>query len=441
MTGNSSESMADNKKSKSESGAFNSVWNTFKSMRFALILLLIIAAASIFNLFAGEFIIPVRSDYSMARAVYQQAYGDFRVDLLMALQMYSPYSSWWFLALLILLSLSLLVCAIERAPIVFRQVFKPIFIREMSSYLNSQPNARLSGKSLVEGVENVFRSSGYRVKKEESSENTLIVGDKVWWARSGSWFVHIGFILLIMGSAIIARGSYISQAQGKPGELLALDESRWGFNVRVDDFIIEYYPLDVDQWISLDDFILGRISKKNDDGTFDVEIFRPRHDHFEHIASERISNRIDFQAESGRLDQANISDYIAVLTVIENGKEVRTERIEVNRPLRYRGYRFYQSSFDDTNTDEQGRWTTILTVRKDQGSPLVWAGILLVSLGLTAGMYFVPRRINALIKPGNNGQEAFLTGSSVRSASLFGEEFASVIKKLRKDLNQTENKK
>ena len=70
----------------------------------------------------------------------------------------------------------------------------------------------------------------------------------------------------------------------------------------------------------------------------------------------------------------------------------------MNHPLRYKGYRFYQTSFDDEVTDAQGRWTTVLNVRKDRGASFVWAGIAVVSLGLMLALYFMPRYVYALIE-------------------------------------------
>jgi cytochrome c biogenesis protein len=41
----------------------------------------------------------------------------------------------------------------------------------------------------------------------------------------------------------------------------------------------------------------------------------------------------------------NITDYISTVTVIEDGKEVLTTEIAVNKPLVYKGVKFYQSTY------------------------------------------------------------------------------------------------
>jgi hypothetical protein len=54
-------------------------------------------------------------------------------------------------------------------------------------------------------------------------------------------------------------------------------------------------------------------------------------------------------------------------------------KISMNKPLRYRGYSFYQSSFIPGPVE-----TTVLSVRSDPGTPLVYAGFLIVIGGVVA---------------------------------------------------------
>jgi hypothetical protein len=72
-----------------------------------------------------------------------------------------------------------------------------------------------------------------------------------------------------------------------------------------------------------------------------------------------------------------VSDYISDLKVIADGKVVAEKSIEVNKPLHYGGYHFYQSSYDD----EEGLYT-ILSVTSDTGLNIVYAGYTLLSVGV-----------------------------------------------------------
>ncbi len=60
--------------------------------------------------------------------------------------------------------------------------------------------------------------------------------------------------------------------------------------------------------------------------------------------------------------------------------------ISMNQPLKYRGYSFFQSSYLDGPVE-----TTILSVRNDPGTPLVFAGYVIVTLGII-GLFISRRR-------------------------------------------------
>ena len=72
-----------------------------------------------------------------------------------------------------------------------------------------------------------------------------------------------------------------------------------------------------------------------------------------------------------------IRDYFSDLAVIENDKEVLSKTIEVNHPLHYGGYHFYQHSYDS----EKGQYT-VLSITSDSGLYVVYSGYWLLSLGV-----------------------------------------------------------
>ncbi|MBI3096727.1 MAG: cytochrome c biogenesis protein ResB [Planctomycetes bacterium] len=73
-----------------------------------------------------------------------------------------------------------------------------------------------------------------------------------------------------------------------------------------------------------------------------------------------------------------IDQFQSDVTILDAaGKPVLDERIVVNSPLRYGGFTFYQSGYDE----EAGRYT-VLQVSRDPGVPLVYAGFGLLAIGL-----------------------------------------------------------
>jgi hypothetical protein len=72
-----------------------------------------------------------------------------------------------------------------------------------------------------------------------------------------------------------------------------------------------------------------------------------------------------------------ISEFISELQVIRDGEVVAAKEIQVNHPLKYGGYHFYQYDYDHQN----GRFT-ILEVTSDSGLSVVYAGYLMLCIGL-----------------------------------------------------------
>jgi len=80
-----------------------------------------------------------------------------------------------------------------------------------------------------------------------------------------------------------------------------------------------------------------------------------------------------------------VSDYKSILRVVENGKTVKTKTIEVNDPLKYKGYVFYQSSYDP-----EGERYTGLQVTKNPGLVIVYSGFILLCVGVVFIFYVKP---------------------------------------------------
>lgn len=78
-------------------------------------------------------------------------------------------------------------------------------------------------------------------------------------------------------------------------------------------------------------------------------------------------------------------DFISKVTILKDGKEIISADIRVNEPLRFGGYTFFQSSYDT----ESLSWSGLQAV-KDPGVPVVYAGFILLTLGLVIVFYVNP---------------------------------------------------
>ncbi len=101
----------------------------------------------------------------------------------------------------------------------------------------------------------------------------------------------------------------------------------------------------------------------------------------------------NFSGEMGRkrrlsMRLANVGmvrDYFSDLQVIRDGEVVLTKTIQVNDPLHYGGYHFYQSAYDD----REERYT-VLSVMSDSGLYIVYAGLWVMGIGVMWNMWLRP---------------------------------------------------
>ena len=80
-----------------------------------------------------------------------------------------------------------------------------------------------------------------------------------------------------------------------------------------------------------------------------------------------------------------VKDYKSILRVVDGEETVMTKIIEVNDPLKYKGYVFYQSSYDP-----EGERYTGLQVTKNPGLIVVYSGFILLCIGVVFIFYAKP---------------------------------------------------
>ena len=120
----------------------------------------------------------------------------------------------------------------------------------------------------------------------------------------------------------------------------------------------------------------------------EVEIERPDGTNYSRYVFERFAGYIHSANDGLQLSYISekpqqVRDYLSDVVVIENGKEVTSKTIEVNHPLYYGGYHFYQDSYDA----KAGKYT-VLSVTSDSGLYAVYGGYWLLCLGVLWQFWF-----------------------------------------------------
>lgn len=194
----------------------------------------------------------------------------------------------------------------------------------------------------------------------------------------------------------------------KPGQLLV--QSRQGKRWSIPAEIGNEYPLDEQHGTvkilrSFENFKIKKEDGKNvyyDDPqpgsnpALEVQINPPDGDAKTRYVFELFPGHAHAEDKLSLRYQRVISDYVSELQVIKDDKVVAEKDIEVNHPLYYGGYHFYQHSYDD----KAGRYTVLMVV-SDTGLNLVYAGYLMLCIGVLWHLWL--RHLLKAIKPKDTG--------------------------------------
>jgi hypothetical protein len=123
------------------------------------------------------------------------------------------------------------------------------------------------------------------------------------------------------------------------------------------------------------------------DGNVSTQYIFPHMPEFGHAQGKL---KITYQGPIPRM----VSDYISKLEVVKDGQVVAEKDIEVNHPLYFGGYHFYQSDYDHV-----AHQYTDLSVHSDTGLRLVFIGYWMLCIGVLWHLWF--RHIFARIKSKN----------------------------------------
>src|SRR5512145_502353 len=92
------------------------VWKFFTSLKLAITVIIILAVGSILGTIVEQ---------NQPLEKYRQVYGDGTIRLFDAAGLFDMYHSWWFLLLLVLFTVNLACCTLDRLPRVVRTVRNP----------------------------------------------------------------------------------------------------------------------------------------------------------------------------------------------------------------------------------------------------------------------------------------------------------------------------
>lgn len=307
---------------------------------------------------------------------YIAKYGEVNYRLLRALKLTNVYHAGWFITLLFLLTFNVFSCALKRFSLKLKRLGSTITHFGIVIIL------------LGAGISAITSERGFIGIREGESKDTFFIGYQP---------KKLGFRLYLR-DFILEQDSEYSQALLQvhikdkdivvdfPVELnkeYLIKES--GYQVK----ILRYIP---DFSIDINTKKVVSKSSEPNNPAIEVEVVTPAEKGqqwlFAKFPKLKMAKAIDENIELiyiHREASKNIKDFKSKLAVIDDGEIVRTKTIEVNDPLQYRGYTFYQADYNPHDL----AWTGI-QVAKDPGVPLVYTGFCIFLIGLLFVFYGKP---------------------------------------------------
>jgi len=268
-----------------------SLWQRIGSMSLAIILLVVLAIASVI----GTVLLQ-----NQDQADYLQQFGPLWYWVFRSLGLFDMYHTWWFMGILGFLMVSLTSCLWRNVPKMLKDMrTRKVTVAEKSlkrfQYLHDW---RLSAELDFTHVQQAFRKRlrGWEFREIEQDGVQYIRADKGRWNKWGYILVHTAILVVLLGGWIGSeygfRGNMAVPEGSSESEISFSQGTQTGhlkmpFEVRCNSFSIDFFPTGAPK------------------------------------------------------------EFLSNLTIIDHGKEVLTSDIIVNEPLYYKGVRIYQASFGD----------------------------------------------------------------------------------------------
>ncbi|MBU5678217.1 cytochrome c biogenesis protein ResB [Alkaliphilus sp. MSJ-5] len=414
---------------------FKEIWKAFHSMKFGIILLIIISISSI----AGT-VIPQNNPMTF----YEKEYSFFIYTIISTLSLHKVYASWWFISMMVALSINLTLCSIIRLPVIIRQISrKPQLeeeIRGKNFLIKSEFDKEID-------VEKFFkRTRFFRVKRIDKAEGTYYFSQKNSFGYLGSWLSHVGLLIIISSYIFGKIVGFETYAYGVPGTVHSIEGTSYTLNI--DDFNIDFREdHTVNQYIS-------NITVKNQGGdvvkTGNVMVNHPFRMEEINIYQngtgwaidielekneKKISERTLYQSEVHVDDNERIAlQFVNFYPDFDQSKGMpRTLTPYLNNPkllytIFYEGQRVdmnVASIGEDISWEEytfkihNPRQFTLLQIVSDPGMTGATVGGLILLLGIMLAFYFHPKQLKAF--ESKDGRTV-IWGDTAKNKDVFKEE-------------------
>jgi cytochrome c biogenesis protein len=349
----------------------NTAWGWLSSVRTAIILISSIAVICFIGIYFVQAPGEVLGDPVAYTAWVQQnalpRYGSL-TPIFDWLQFFTIFSSWYFMLLLTVLSLSIIVGTLNRAPIIWQNFKHPLIRRNDNFYQNALERSEFTHSDAATWTQAELRKRGFRVRALEDNKVTYLYANKNSWATLATFVFHAALVTLLMAGVVSQWHGFPPNSPARrflPAPIVSLSDSLAGFTF--------------DQALP----------------TGQSAVVYPRG------TAHNISFRVDNFTATFDPKTGLPTDYVTDLSVYKDGELVaHSNHLRVNDPLSYGGVVFHQSSLipsvNITIADAQGCIVCDDPIVLDQSSNIssnlmvdYAKGIPIAGSNLTMGVFFI----------------------------------------------------
>lgn len=271
------------------------IWDFLASVKLAIVIFAFIALTSIIGT-----VLEQKGDPEQNIEILTKLFGESLAPTLFSifekLGFLDMYHSWWFTGLLIIFSVNLIICSLDRLPRIWKLITEPTVSLPAERIRQLPIRLEFTVKGKPETVKDSIASSlgkaRFHVTEVRDETGCSFSAQQGKYSRLGVFVTHFSILIILIGAVVGTRfgfKAHLNLPEGATSTIAFSGNGRevpLGFEIRCDNFEVDFY---------------GKSTMPK--------------------------------------------EYRSWLTIFKNGQEVLRKSIAVNNPLSYEGITFYQSSY------------------------------------------------------------------------------------------------